>query len=88
MVDAPYHAVLIMGGQAVREPKGLHVEDGRRPDLQVVFPRSTRSHRRRCLSSAVFSTVETCSVGGSAAVALGSVATEEEKEVLGDGDAS
>lgn len=38
VVDALYHAVLIMGGQAVREPKGLHVEDGRRPDLQVVFP--------------------------------------------------
>jgi hypothetical protein len=32
------HAVLLMGGQAVREPKGLHVEDGRRPDLQIVFP--------------------------------------------------
>jgi hypothetical protein len=38
IVDALYHAVLIMGGQAVREPKGMHVEDGRRPDLQVVFP--------------------------------------------------
>jgi len=32
------HAVLLMGGQAVREPKGLHVEDGRRPDIQIVFP--------------------------------------------------
>jgi hypothetical protein len=38
VVDALYYAVLIMGGQAVREPKGMHREDGRRPDLQVVFP--------------------------------------------------
>jgi hypothetical protein len=38
IADALYHAVLAMGGQAIREPKGMHVEDGRRPDLQVVFP--------------------------------------------------
>jgi hypothetical protein len=36
--DALWHGVLAVGGQAVREPVGLHLEDGRRPDLQIVFP--------------------------------------------------
>jgi hypothetical protein len=36
--DALYHGVLTVGGQAVREPVGLDLEDGRRPDLQIVFP--------------------------------------------------
>ena len=36
--DALYHGVLTVGGQAVREPAGLDLEDGRRPDLQIVFP--------------------------------------------------
>jgi hypothetical protein len=36
--DALWHGVLTVGGQAVREPVGLHLEDGRRPDLQIVFP--------------------------------------------------
>ena len=38
VADALCHTVLVMGGQAVREPRGLHVEDGRRPDIQIVFP--------------------------------------------------
>jgi hypothetical protein len=38
IVDALYHTVLTVGGQAVREPEGLSSEDGRRPDLQLVFP--------------------------------------------------
>jgi hypothetical protein len=37
-LDALYHGVLTVGGQAVREPAGLDLEDGRRPDLQIVFP--------------------------------------------------
>jgi hypothetical protein len=36
--DALYHGVLTVGGQAVREPAGLDLDDGRRPDLQIVFP--------------------------------------------------
>ncbi len=35
---ALYHAVLTLGGQAVCEPVGLSGADGRRPDLQIVFP--------------------------------------------------
>jgi hypothetical protein len=38
VVDALYHNVLTVGGQAAREPKGLHIGDNRRPDLQIVFP--------------------------------------------------
>ena len=38
VVDALYHAVLTVGGQAAREPAGLHFNDDRRPDLQCVFP--------------------------------------------------
>jgi hypothetical protein len=38
VVDALYHTALTVGGQAVREPQGLSAEDGRRPDLQLVFP--------------------------------------------------
>jgi hypothetical protein len=38
VVDALYHAVLTVGGQAAREPAGLHFQDDRRPDLQIVFP--------------------------------------------------
>jgi hypothetical protein len=38
IVDAIYHTVLTVGGQAVREPKGLSASDGKRPDLQIVFP--------------------------------------------------
>jgi hypothetical protein len=38
VVNALYHAVLTVGGQAAREPSGLHFHDGRRPDLQCVFP--------------------------------------------------
>jgi hypothetical protein len=38
VVDALYRAVLTLGGQAAREPVGLHFEDNRRPDIQIVFP--------------------------------------------------
>jgi hypothetical protein len=38
VVDALYFAVLTVGGQAAREPVGLHFADNRRPDLQCVFP--------------------------------------------------
>jgi hypothetical protein len=37
VVDALYHAVLTVGGQAAREPVGLHFQDNRRPDLQIVL---------------------------------------------------
>jgi hypothetical protein len=35
--NALYLSVLTLGGQAAREPRGMGAEDGRRPDLQVVF---------------------------------------------------
>jgi hypothetical protein len=38
IADALYHAVLVVGGQAVREPIGMNAEDNRRPDLQIVLP--------------------------------------------------
>jgi hypothetical protein len=38
IADAIYHTVLTVGGQAVREPRGLSASDGKRPDLQIVFP--------------------------------------------------
>jgi len=38
VVRALYHIALVLGVQAVREPTGLHAEDGRRPDLQLVLP--------------------------------------------------
>jgi hypothetical protein len=38
VVDALYHAVLVTGGQAGREVKGLQAERDLRPDLQIVFP--------------------------------------------------
>jgi hypothetical protein len=38
IVDALYHSVLLVGGQAMREPMGLSVDNKRRPDLQIVFP--------------------------------------------------
>jgi hypothetical protein len=36
--DALYRAVLLTGGQAVREVKGLDVNSMLRPDLQIVYP--------------------------------------------------
>ena len=36
--DALYRAVLLTGGQAVREVKGLQAGSGLRPDLQIVYP--------------------------------------------------
>ena len=38
VVNALWSTVLAVGGQAVREPVGLEFDDGRRPDLQLVFP--------------------------------------------------
>jgi hypothetical protein len=38
VVNALWRVVLAVGGQAVREPVGLEFDDGRRPDLQLVFP--------------------------------------------------
>jgi hypothetical protein len=38
VVDALYHMTLTVGGQAVRQPLGLQIENGRVPDLQMVFP--------------------------------------------------
>jgi hypothetical protein len=35
--DSLYAAVLMVGGQAMREPSGLSDHDGKRPDLQSVF---------------------------------------------------
>jgi hypothetical protein len=37
VVDALHHTALTVGVQAAREPVGLDLEDGRRPDLQIVF---------------------------------------------------
>jgi hypothetical protein len=37
VADAIYRTVLAVGGQAVREPKGLEAADGRRPDLRLVL---------------------------------------------------
>ena len=37
VVNALWSTVLAVGGQAVREPVGLEFDDGRRPDLQLVF---------------------------------------------------
>jgi len=36
--DALYHAVLLTGGQAVREVTGLQRKSKLRPDLQIVYP--------------------------------------------------
>ena len=38
VVNALYHTALVLGVQAVREPKGLHVESNLRPDLRLVLP--------------------------------------------------
>jgi len=38
VVDALWTAVLTVGGQANREPKGLASDRQLRPDLQIVFP--------------------------------------------------
>jgi hypothetical protein len=37
VADAIYRTVLAVGGQAVREPKGLEAADGRRPDLRLLL---------------------------------------------------
>ena len=37
VADAIYRTVLAVGGQAVREPKGLEAADGRRPDLKLML---------------------------------------------------
>jgi hypothetical protein len=37
VANAIYRTVLAVGGQAVREPKGLEAADGRRPDLRLVL---------------------------------------------------
>jgi hypothetical protein len=72
-----------MGGQAVREPKGLHHEDRRRPDLQIVFPGQhlltdvTISHpltRARCMRNH--------SLGGEASVARAMEARKRSKYAL------
>jgi hypothetical protein len=36
--DALYRAVLLTGGQAMREVKGLDAQNRLRPDLQIVYP--------------------------------------------------
>jgi hypothetical protein len=38
VVNMLYRSALLMGVQAVREPVGLHLDDGRCPDLQLVLP--------------------------------------------------
>ena len=38
IADALYHTVLVVGGQAVREPKSMSAQDKKRPDLQIVLP--------------------------------------------------
>ena len=38
MVNALYHTALVLGVQAVREPKRLHVQSNIRPDLRLGLP--------------------------------------------------
>jgi hypothetical protein len=38
IADALYHTVLVVGGQAAREPKDMSAEDNKKPDLQIVLP--------------------------------------------------
>jgi hypothetical protein len=38
VVNALHHSVMTVGGQAVREPKGLVSDRRLRPDLEIVFP--------------------------------------------------